>query len=162
VSSPEPELVLGLIGIVLLVIGGATWTPGGRSPVLFRIVLSLATIVLARLALGPSGAALATLLLALGAWLRLRPTDAVLGLAVFGGAVAAVGGASPGIVIVFWILGLASRFFVLSRCRSRDVSPNGAFSWLRGRRRRVSVLRTEGALSPRRLAGLVVALLLLG
>jgi hypothetical protein len=107
VSSPEPELVLGLIGIVLLVIGGATWTPGGRSPVLLRIVLSLATIVLARLALGPSGAALATLLLALGAWLRLRPTDAVLGLAVFGGAVAAVGGASPGLVIVFWILGLA-------------------------------------------------------
>lgn len=57
--------------------------------------------------LGPSGAALATLLLALGAWLRLRPTDAVLGLAVFGGAVAAVGGASPGLVIVFWVLGLA-------------------------------------------------------
>jgi hypothetical protein len=85
----------------------ASWTPGGRSPVLLRIVLSLATIVLARLALGPSGAALATLLLALGAWLRIRPTDAVLGLAVFGDAVAAVGGPSTGLVLVFWILGLA-------------------------------------------------------
>jgi hypothetical protein len=106
-SSPEPELVLGLIAIVLVVIGGATWTPGGRSPVLLRIVLSLATIVLARLALGPSGAAVAVLLLAMGAWLRIRLADAILGLAVFGAAVAALGGASPGLVLVFWMLGLA-------------------------------------------------------
>jgi hypothetical protein len=106
-SSPDPELVAGVLGIVLVVIGGATWTTGGRNAVPLRMLVSLATIVLARLALGSSAAALAALLLALGAWLRIRPTDAVLGLAVFGGAVAVLGGASLGLVLILWILGLA-------------------------------------------------------
>jgi hypothetical protein len=105
VSSSEPELVLGLLGLVLLVAGGATWTKSRRRALPFRIVLSLAMVVTTRLVLGPSGAALAALLLALGAWLRVRPADAVWALAVFGGAIAVLGDASLVLVLVFWILG---------------------------------------------------------
>jgi hypothetical protein len=107
VSSPDPELVLGLLGTLLLVVGGMTWSRVGRSALPLRVVLSLATIVLARFVLGPSGAALAALLLALGVCLRIRPADAVLGVAVFGGAVAVLGGASLALVLAFWILGVA-------------------------------------------------------
>jgi hypothetical protein len=109
VSSPDPELVLGVLGIALLVVGGMTWTRGRRSAIPLRILFSLSTIVLARLALGPSGGALAALLLALGR-VGVRPADAVLGLAIFGGTIAVLGGARRGLILVFWVLGLAIAF----------------------------------------------------
>ena len=80
---------------------------GRPGSVLIRILLSLGTIVLARLALGPSGAGVAAVLLTMGAWLRLRLPDAVVGLALFGGVVALLGSASPRLALVFWAIGLA-------------------------------------------------------
>jgi hypothetical protein len=106
-ASPDPAVILGLLGIALLVVGGTTWMRGRPGSVLIRILLSLGTIVLARLALGPSGAGVAAVLLTMGAWLRLRLPDAVVGLALFGGVVALLGSASPRLALVFWAIGLA-------------------------------------------------------
>jgi hypothetical protein len=106
-ASPDPAVVLGLLGIALLVVGGTTWMRGSPGSVPIRVLVSLGTIILARIALGPAGAAVAAVLLTMGAWLRLRLPDAVVGLALFGGAVALLGSASPRLALVFWAIGLA-------------------------------------------------------
>lgn len=106
-ASPDPAIVLGLLGIALLVVGGTTWMRRRPGPVLIRVLVSLGTLILVRLTLGPSGAGAAAVLLMMGAWLRLRLPDAVVGLALFGGAVAILGGASPRLAFVFWAIGLA-------------------------------------------------------
>jgi hypothetical protein len=105
-ASPDPAIVLGLLGIALLVIGGTIWMRGRPGSVLIRVLVSLGTIILARVTLGPSGAGATAVLLAIGAWLRLRLPDAVVGIALFGGAVALLGGASPRLALVFWAIGL--------------------------------------------------------
>lgn len=107
VSSPEPVLVLGLLAITLLVIGGTTWAGTAPHRLPIRVLVSIATVVIARLAFGTVAAALAALLLALGAWLRVRMGEAVVGLAVFGIAIAFLGGASLRLVVAFWAIGLA-------------------------------------------------------
>jgi hypothetical protein len=106
-SSPDPAVVLGLLAIALLVVGGTTWMRGRPGSVLIRFLISLGTIILARLTLGPSGAGAAAVLLTMGAWLRLGLPDAVVGLALFGGMVALLGSASPRLALVFWAIGLA-------------------------------------------------------
>jgi hypothetical protein len=107
VASPEPVLVLGLLAITLLVVGGTTWagTASGRLPI--RLLVSLATVVLARAAFGTLAAAVAAALLAIGAWLRVRMGEAIVGLAVFGVAIAFLGGASLRLAVAFWVIGLA-------------------------------------------------------
>jgi hypothetical protein len=107
VFSDSPEALLGFLAVVLLVVGGATWRAPGRSSILVPILISLGTVVLVRLAAGPAAAALAALLLALGALLRLGPAEGVAGLATFGAAVALLAGASMGLVLAFWLVGLA-------------------------------------------------------
>lgn len=107
VTSPDAVLVLGLLAISLLVVGGTTWTgrTQGRLPI--RILVSLVTVILARVAFGTVAAALAAVLVALGAWLRVRVGEAVVGLAVFGIAIAFLGGASVRVAVAFWMIGLA-------------------------------------------------------
>jgi len=119
-SSLDPETVLALLGVALLVIGGATWTGDHPKPLSLRIVASLAAVVLARWAGGPAAAALAAVLLALGAWLRIGPAQAIAGLAAFGAAVAVLGRASAHVLLGFWLLGLAFvvlRPIALRACR---------------------------------------------
>ena len=99
--------MLGLLVVGLLAVGGRVRT-GGPGSVPIRVLVSIGTVILARLALGTSGAALAAILLALGAWLRLGFSDAIVGLAVFGGVVALLGSASLRIAAVFWALGIAA------------------------------------------------------
>jgi len=67
----------------------------------------VSALAAARITAGPAAAALGAVLLALGVLLRIRTEEVILGLAVFGGIVAAVGGASPGLLLVSWALGVA-------------------------------------------------------
>ena len=106
-TSPEPVLVLGLLGIIFLVVGGTTWTRGGQGALPSRLLVSFAAVVLARIAFGTLGALFAAVIEALGAWLRVRLADAVMGLAVFGLVIAFLGAASARLVLVFWAMGLA-------------------------------------------------------
>lgn len=80
---------------------------GRPGAVLIRILVSLGTIIVARLVFGPAGAAVAAVLLTIGAWLRLRLPDAVVGFALFGGVVALLGSASPRLALIFWAIGLS-------------------------------------------------------
>lgn len=111
-SSLDPETVLAMLAVALLVVGGVTWSVGQSKALPLRILASVATVVLARWAGGPAAAALAAALLALGAWLRIGPAQAVGGLALFGAAVALLGRASLHVLVGFWLVGLA---FVLLR-----------------------------------------------
>ena len=107
-SSLQPELVIGVLGITLLVAGGTTWTTAGPSAVPIRVLVSVGAVVFARLAFGTSGALLASILLVLGACLRLCLADAVAGLALFGGMVALLGDASLRLALAFWAIGVAA------------------------------------------------------
>jgi hypothetical protein len=72
-----------------------------------RTFVFVAVIILARVAAGPAAAAIAAFLLALGACLRVRLADGVVGLSVFGIVVAALGGVSLRLALAFWTTGLA-------------------------------------------------------
>ncbi len=104
VSSPAPEIVLALFGVALLVVGGTSWN--GSSTMAFRLAGPLLTVIAVRVLAGTAAAALAALLVALGAWLQVRLAEATVGLAVFAGAVAVLGGASVRVVAAFWLLGV--------------------------------------------------------
>ncbi len=106
-SALAPEAVLALIGSVVLVLGGVTWTMGSRPALAIRVLVSVAVVALARWGGGPLAAALSALLLALGAWSRTRVGDAVSGLALFGLVVALTGHASLRLTAAFWLLGVA-------------------------------------------------------
>ncbi len=75
-------------------------------PLLTRLLVPLSVVILARVAAGQAAAGIAALLLALGALLRVRIAEGVVGLAVFGGAVALLGGASVRLALAFWFAGL--------------------------------------------------------
>jgi hypothetical protein len=108
-TSPEPVLILGLLGIGLLVIGGSTWTKGGVPRALaVRLLITFGVVVLVRLASGTQAALLAAAFLALGAWLRVRLGEAVMGLAGFGLLIAILGAASARLMLVFSAIGLVS------------------------------------------------------
>jgi hypothetical protein len=104
VSAPAPEIVLALFGVVLLVVGGTAWS--WAQPVALRLTGPLIAVILARVLGGTAAAALAALLVIVGAWLRVRVAEATAGLAVFGVAVTLLGGASAMIVGASWLLGL--------------------------------------------------------
>lgn len=132
VFSESPEAVLGLLAVVLLVVGGATWRAPGRSSIVVPILVSLGTVVLVRLAAGPAAAALAALLLALGALLHVRLWEGVVGLATFGVAVALLGGARVGLILAFWLVGLAIVALRLLMARARSTLLSGLRERSRG------------------------------
>ena len=105
VADDDPTALLGLIAAVLALAGGWAARPDAKTPVL-RLLVCLGLVVTARMVAGPLAAVLATACLAGGWWLRIRPRDVVLVLAFFGGAVAAVSGASWDLGLAFLALGL--------------------------------------------------------
>jgi hypothetical protein len=104
IFAPAPEIVLALLSVVLLVVGGTAWN--ATHPVALRLTSPLLAVIVARVLGGPGAAVLAALLVFVGAWLRVRVSEATVGLAVFGVAVAILGGASARVVGAFWLLGL--------------------------------------------------------
>ena len=106
VSMGEPLVVAGALAAAILVVGGVTWS---ASPPAVRLVVAVAVLVLARLAAGPSGAVTAFVLCAVGALLRVRLSDAALGLALFAGAVSLLGGADHRLLATFLLLGALTR-----------------------------------------------------
>ena len=72
----------------------------------FRLAGPLLMVIAVRVLGGTVAAAIAALLVALGAWLQVRLTEASIGLAVFAGAVAVLGGASVRVLAAFWLIGV--------------------------------------------------------
>lgn len=130
--SESPEALLGFLAVVLLVAGGATWRAPGRNSILVPILISLGVVVLARVAAGPAAAALAALLLALGALLHVRLWEGIVGLATFGAAVALLGGAHVGLILAFWLVGLALVALRLLLARARSALLSGLRERSRG------------------------------
>jgi hypothetical protein len=103
VWSDDPAAWLGVGAALFALIGGAA--------VRFRGLLGLrmatcgAVVVAARMAGGTAVAALVSVLLVLGWWLRLRVGEVLAGVAVYGVVVAALGRASWQLLGAFWVLG---------------------------------------------------------
>jgi hypothetical protein len=106
VLSGDPAAILGLLAVVALAIGGLVWTTGARRRAWVRLLLLVSVLAAARIAAGTAAAALVAALLALGVLFRIRTEEVVVGLAVFGGIVAAIGGASSSVLLVSWGLGV--------------------------------------------------------
>ena len=107
VSSPAPEVVLPLLALALLLVGGSAWSVTSTSTVAVRLAGPFVMVIAVRIAGGTVAAAIAALLVALGAWLQVRLTEASVGLAIFAGAVAVLGGARVPVLVAFWLLGAA-------------------------------------------------------
>jgi hypothetical protein len=105
VADDDPAALLGLIAVALALAGGWAARRDAR-PAMLRVLVCLGLVVAARMVAGPLAAVLATACLAGGWWLRIRPRDVVLVFAFFGGAVAAVSGASWELGLAFLALGL--------------------------------------------------------
>jgi hypothetical protein len=133
VFSESPPAILALMAVSLVVLGGTAWT-GIRGPLPLRLLVPVAAAVAARVAAGPAAAAITALLLALGGLLRVRLPDGVAGLAVFGGAVALVGGASVRLALTFWLVGLATIAVPAVARRLRRASIRHALSGMRDER----------------------------
>ena len=71
-----------------------------------RLVGPLLMVIAVRVLGGTAAAAIAALLVALGAWLQVRLLEATVGLAAFAGAVAVVGGGNVRVLAAFWLLGV--------------------------------------------------------
>jgi hypothetical protein len=104
VAAPAPEIVLALLAVVFLLVGGTTVARPGV-PAALRWSGPVVAVILARLSAGTGAAMLAALLIGLGALLRITLIEATSGLAVFGVGVAVLGGASPALILAFWLLG---------------------------------------------------------
>ena len=107
VSMGDPLVVAGALAVAILVIGGVTWSASQPTPM--KLVVTGAVLVVTRIAAGPSGAVIAVALFAAGARLRVRVGDAALGLALFAGAVAVLGGADYRLLAAFLLLGVLTR-----------------------------------------------------
>ncbi len=105
VLSGDPAAILGLLAVVALAIGGVVWTAGAVQPAWVRVLLLVSVLAAARITAGTAAAALVAALLALGVLFRIRTEEVILGLAVFGGIVGVVGGASPLFLLFCWALG---------------------------------------------------------
>jgi hypothetical protein len=88
-------------------------------------------LIAVRVVAGSATAALGAVLLALGVLLRIRIDEVMLGLAVVGSLVAALGGVHGSVLLVFWLLGVA---MVASR-------PVAAAGWRE--LRRLPILKSE-------------------
>jgi len=114
-SSPDPRLVLGFVGIAALVTGGLI-RRHGPDRALCRMGISLAVVAMARAALGPAAAAITTALLALGAILHVGVSEGAAGLAVFAAVLLLLGGASVRLALAF--LGLGFGVHLAARLRA--------------------------------------------
>jgi hypothetical protein len=103
-ADENPARVLGLVAALLALAGGWASRAAVR-PALLRALACLLPVLLARLAAGPVAAILAAGCLAAGWWLRVRASDAVLVLALFGGGVAAASTPSWRLLLAFALLG---------------------------------------------------------
>lgn len=104
-ADENPAGILGLIAALLALAGG--WAARVRTQHAFpRAVACLLPVLLARLAAGPLAAVLAAGCVAAGWWLRVRPSDTALVLALLGGGVAAVSPPSVRLVLAFALLGV--------------------------------------------------------
>lgn len=104
-ADENPAGILGLIAALLALAGG--WAARvGTQQAFPRAVACLLPVLLARLAAGPLAAVLAAGCVAAGWWLRVRPSDAALVLALLGGGVAAVSPPSVRLVLAFALLGV--------------------------------------------------------
>jgi hypothetical protein len=103
VWSDDPAAWLGIGGAMVALVGGAA--ARARAAVGLRIVICVVFVFLVRLAGGPAVAGAVAGLLALGWWLRLRGREVLAGLAVYGIAVAALGGAPWRLLAAFGALG---------------------------------------------------------
>jgi hypothetical protein len=121
VSNPEPTVILGVAGGVVLLIGGSLARTRSR---LARVLVCVAAVVLARLIGGPILAALIALIVVIGWWLRITSSDALLGLASFGIGAAAAGMASLQLFASFSALGALTVAVagVVRRLRRRGLS----------------------------------------
>jgi hypothetical protein len=121
VSNPEPAVVLGSAAGVVLLIGGSVSSAHHR---LARALGCVAAVVGARLIGGPLLAVLVALLIAVGWWLRIKPSDALIGLATFGFGAATAGMASPSLFVSFWGLGVltVAAASLFRRLRSRGLA----------------------------------------
>jgi hypothetical protein len=144
VLSGDPAAILGLLAVVGLAIGGVVWTAEAVQPAWVRVLLLVSLLVAARIAAGAAAAALGAGLLALGVLFRIRTKEVTLGLAVFGGIVAAVGGASPKVLLVSW--GAASSSWHCGRSQELRGGRRASrrFSNLRRQERSFSILRGDG------------------
>ncbi len=104
-ADDDPTAALGLIAALLALAGGWAGRASGR-PAVVRALACLLPVVVARWAAGSLAAALATVCVGAGWWLGIRSADAVLGLAFFGGAVAAMSSASLRLILAFLALGV--------------------------------------------------------
>jgi hypothetical protein len=103
VWSDDPSAWLGVgAALVGLIGGGAARFPG---PLGLRVAACAALVVAARIAGGTAVAALVSVLLVLGWWLRLRAREVLAGIAVYGVTVAALGRASWQLLGAFCVLG---------------------------------------------------------
>jgi len=105
-STLDPPTVLALIAVIVLLTGGSIWSLSRNWILPARILASLGAVALARYAGGPAAAGVVAVLLALGAWLQVRVSVAVTGLAAFGVAVVLLGRARLRVVLLFWLAGL--------------------------------------------------------
>jgi hypothetical protein len=103
VWSDDPAVWLGIGSALVGLIGGAAVRFHG--PLGLRVAACGAVVVAARMAGETAVAALVSVLLALGWWLRLRVGEVRAGVAVYGVAVAALGRASWQLLGAFWALG---------------------------------------------------------
>ena len=103
ISMGEPLIVVGALAVAVVVGGGVAWSGSRPTPV--RLVLTATVLVLARVAAGPTGAAITFVLLVAGAFLQVRVRDAAVGLALFAAAVAILGGADVRLLAAFVLLG---------------------------------------------------------
>lgn len=111
VSSPAPETVLPVLGVALLLVGGSAWSVASTRAMAFRLAGPFLMVIAVRVLGGTVAAAIAAILVALGAWLQVRLTEASIGLAVFAGTVAVLGGASVRVLAAFWLLGVGILLF---------------------------------------------------
>jgi hypothetical protein len=104
-ADEDPAAILGLIAALVALAGGSAARAGSR-PAVLRGLPCLLPILVARWAAGSLGAALAAGCVAAGWWLRVCPSDLILVLALFGGAVAALVSPSGHLVVAFVVLGV--------------------------------------------------------
>lgn len=106
IASPlTPESVLSLLGIALLLAGGRLWRSATTGTIAVRLAASTTVVVAVRVLGGTGPAAIAAVLVALGGWLQVRFSEVGVGLAIFAGAVAILGGARLTLLVGFWLLG---------------------------------------------------------
>jgi hypothetical protein len=106
-ADDNPSATAAVVAAVLALAGGWAAHASARSPVV-RILACLIPVILARWTAGTLAAALATACVAAGWWLRVRASDALLVLALFGGVVALLSPPSGRLIVVFLVLGVVT------------------------------------------------------